>query len=234
MFFLYKIKLVVTISIPILERVKKPLEKSLVEARLTTENIPAVEVVGSSSPVPTIMRILTMFFGKEQKRTMNASDCLAKECALQCSILSPTFKGPAPGAQNGALKNHQFTIVFSKENPIPSVKALTFYRSGIFTIHVQYVDVSKLQAPTKINTYTIGPFQYAKGQRAKLKVKVTLFEEEDLEVQVVKETAKEPAKMETDEASVDAAPSTTSETDAKGAEWCSGVWRQTCPYGDKC
>ncbi|KAH0743067.1 hypothetical protein KY290_031060 [Solanum tuberosum] len=124
-----------------------------------------------------------MFFGKEQKRTMNASDCLAEECALQCAILSPTFKGPAPSAQNGALKNHQLTIVFSKENPIPS-------------------------APTKINTYTIGPFQSAKGERAKLKVKVhlsmygivsvdsvTLFEEDDVEVQVVKETAKELPKL---------------------------------------
>ncbi|WMV42091.1 hypothetical protein MTR67_035476 [Solanum verrucosum] len=65
-----------------------------------------------------------------------------------------------------------------------------------------------LQAPTKINTYTIGPFQSAKGERAKLKVKVhlslygivsvdsvTLFEEEDVEVQVVKETAKELPKL---------------------------------------
>ncbi|KAH0693428.1 hypothetical protein KY285_020525 [Solanum tuberosum] len=113
-----------------------------------------------------------MFFGKEHKRTMNASDCLAEECALQCTILSPTFKGPSPGAQNGALKNHHLT------------------------------------APTKINTYTIGPFQSAKGERAKLKVKVhlslygiisvdsiTLFEEEEVEVQVVKETAKELPKL---------------------------------------
>ncbi|KAG6537264.1 hypothetical protein ZIOFF_002351 [Zingiber officinale] len=52
------------INIPILERVKGPLEKALTEE----------------------------FFGKEPRRTMNASECVARGCALQCAILSPTFK----------------------------------------------------------------------------------------------------------------------------------------------
>lgn len=49
-----------------------------------------------------------------------------------------------------------------------------------------------------------------------------------MDVPVVKETPKEPARMETDEASADAAPSTTAETDvnvqdAKGAAAASGA-----------
>lgn len=59
-----------------------------------------------------------------------------------------------------------------------------------------------------------------------------------MEVPVVKETAKEPAKMETDEASVDAAPSTTSETDvnmqdAKGASAALGAENGVPESGDK-
>ncbi|CAL9767311.1 unnamed protein product [Musa acuminata subsp. burmannicoides] len=80
------------ISTPILERVKRPLEKALVEAGLSVENIHSVEVVGSGSRVPAIIRILTEFFGKEPRRTMNASECVARGCSLQCAILSPTFK----------------------------------------------------------------------------------------------------------------------------------------------
>lgn len=80
------------ISIPILERVKQPLEKAIAEAGLTVENIHSIEVVGSGSRVPAIIKILTEFFGKEPRRTMNASECVAKGCALQCAILSPTFK----------------------------------------------------------------------------------------------------------------------------------------------
>ncbi|AQL09836.1 Cell growth defect factor 2 [Zea mays] len=80
------------ISAPVLVRVKRPLEKALAEAGLTTENVHFVEVVGSGSRVPAIIKIITDFFGKEPRRTMNASECVARGCALQCAILSPTFK----------------------------------------------------------------------------------------------------------------------------------------------
>lgn len=233
------------ISAPILERVKRPLEKALAETGLSVEDVHMVEVVGSSSRVPAIIKILTEFFGKEPRRTMNASECVARGCALQCAILSPTFKvrefqvnesfpfsislswkGSAPEAQNETGDNQQSTIVFPKGNPIPSVKALTFYRSGTFTVDVQYADVSELRAPAKISTYTIGPFQSTKSERAKVKVKVrlnmhgivciesaTLLEEEEVEVPVTKEPEKEAAKMETDEVPSDAAPPSSSETD---------------------
>ncbi|WOH10756.1 hypothetical protein DCAR_0730226 [Daucus carota subsp. sativus] len=227
------------ISIPILERVKKPLEKALSEAGLTVENIYAVEVVGSGSRVPAIMKILTEFFGKEPRRTMNASECVAKGCALECAILSPTFKvrefqvnesfpftialswkGTAPDAQNGA-DNQQSTIVFPKGNSIPSVKALTFFRFGTFTVDVHYADVNEVQAPAMISTYTIGPFQSTKSERAKVKVKVRLnlhgvvsiesatLLEEDVEIPVVKETA----KMDADESPPVPAPSSGAEND---------------------
>ncbi|KAJ6706343.1 HEAT SHOCK 70 KDA PROTEIN 14 [Salix purpurea] len=276
------------ISTPILERVKRPLEKALQDAELAVENVHMVEVVGSASRIPSIMKILTEFFGKEPRRTMNSSESVSRGCALQCAILSPTFKvrdfqispvisllyvinvitptivhvhecfpfsiavswkGAALDSQNGAV-DQQSTIVFPKGNPIPSIKALTFYRSGTFSIDVQYADVSELQAPAKISTYTIGPFQCTKSERAKVKVKVrlslhgivsiesaTLLEEEEVEVPVVKEPAKEPAKMDTDEAPSDAATTGPNEADvnmqdAKAAADASGV-ENGVPESDK-
>jgi heat shock protein 4 len=204
-----------------------------------------VEVVGSASRIPSIVKILTEFFGKEPRRTMNASECVARGAALQCAILSPTFKvrefrvnesfpfsialswkGSAPDNQNGSADNQQSTIVFPKGNVIPSVKALTFYRPGTFTVDVQYADAADLQIPAKISTYTIGPFQSTKGERAKLKVKArlnlhgivaiesaTLLEEEEVEVPVQKE---QPIKMDTDEAS--GGIDLNMQVDAEGAE----------------
>lgn len=258
------------ISIPILERVKQPLEKALADAGLTIENVHMVEVVGSGSRVPAIIKILTEFFKKDPRRTMNASECVARGCALQCAILSPTFKvrdfqvnesfpfsvaltwkGAAPGTQNGAADNPQSTVVFPRGNPIPSVKALTFYRSGTFSVDVQYVDGAELQQPAKISTYTIGPFQSTTSERAKLKVKVrlnlhgivsvesaTLLEEEEIEVPVSKEPAKEDVKMDTDEAPNNAAPQGSNETDvnmqdAKGTADAPGVENGVPESGDK-
>ncbi|KAJ0977856.1 hypothetical protein J5N97_013330 [Dioscorea zingiberensis] len=220
-------------SVPILERVKAPLEKALAEAGLTVDNIHSVEVVGSGSRVPAIIKILTDFFGKEPRRTMNASECVARGCALECAILSPTFKvrefqvndsfpfsialswkGSASDSQNGAADNQQRTLVFPKGNPVPSTKALTFFRTGTFSVDVIYSEVNDLQVPAQISTYTIGPFQSTNGERAKIKVKVrlnlhgivsveaaTMLEEEEIEVPVsaAKEPQKEAVKMDTDE-----------------------------------
>ncbi|XP_028788943.1 heat shock 70 kDa protein 15-like [Neltuma alba] len=225
------------LSVPILERVKKPLEKALAEAGLTAENVHVVEVIGSASRVPAINKILTEFFKKEPRRTMNASECVAKGCALQCAILSPTFKvrefqvnesfpfpisvswkGSGPDLQESGPDNQMSTVVFAKGNVIPSIKALTFYRRETFSIDVQYADVSELQTPPKISTYTIGPLPTTKVEKAKIKVKVrlnlhgivsvesaTLLEEEEVEVPVVKVPAEESAKMDTDEAPAEAA-----------------------------
>uniref|UniRef100_A0A803LNB5 Uncharacterized protein n=1 Tax=Chenopodium quinoa TaxID=63459 RepID=A0A803LNB5_CHEQI len=215
------------ICIPILERVKKPLEKALAEAGLTVDQIHAVELVGSASRIPAVLKILTDFFGKDPRRTMNASECVAKGCALQCAILSPTFKvkefqvnesfpfsislswkGVAADGQNEAAEGQQTITVIPKGSTIPCLKAVTILRSGTFAVDVQYADVSELQAPAKISSYTIGPIQSTNGDRAKLKVRVrlnlhgivaiesaTLLEEEEVEVPVVKETT----KMDTDD-----------------------------------
>ncbi|XP_044966960.1 heat shock 70 kDa protein 15-like [Hordeum vulgare subsp. vulgare] len=223
------------ISAPVLERVKGPLEKALSEAGLTPESLHFVEVVGSGSRVPAVMKIITEFFGKEPRRTMNASECVARGCALQCAILSPTFKvrefqvnegfpfsvalSWKPDAQDN---ESQQTVVFPKGNPMPSIKALTFYRSSTFAVDVLNVDTDDLQITHKISTYTIGPFQSSKGEKAKLKVKVrlnihgivslesaTMLEEEEVEVPVssMSEVPKDATTMETDDAPQDPASS---------------------------
>ncbi|KAH0457383.1 hypothetical protein IEQ34_012698 [Dendrobium chrysotoxum] len=246
------------ISVLILERVKRPLVNALQEAGLTVENIHSVEVVGSGSRVPAIIRILTDFFGKEPRRTMNASECVARGCALQCAILSPTFKvrefqvhesfpftialswkGSSNDSQNEAADAQQSVVVFPKGNQIPSVKALTFYRSNTFSVDVTYADVNDPCIPTKISTYTIGPFKTSSGERGKLKVKVrlnlhgivsiesaTLLEEEEVDVPVAVEnaTGKEDAKMDTDEAiNNDSAGTDANFQDAKSTAYDAGV-----------
>ncbi|KAG4183022.1 hypothetical protein ERO13_A09G082900v2 [Gossypium hirsutum] len=256
------------ISAPILQCVKAPLEKALADAGLAVGDVHMVEVIGSASRIPSILKILTEFFGKEPRRTMNASECVGRGCALQCAILSPTFKvrefqvnesfpfpislswkGSVPDAQNGGAEQEQ--LVFPKGNPIPSVKAVTFHKTSTFSVDVQYSDVSDLQAPAKISTYTIGPFPTLRSEKPKLKVKVrlnlhgivsvdsaTLLEEEEVEVLVSKELAKEDAKMETDEKPNDTSAPGANETDvnmqdAKGTAEAAGVENGVPQSGDK-
>ncbi|KAL6550638.1 hypothetical protein OROMI_021126 [Orobanche minor] len=219
------------ISIHILERAKK----ALLEAQFTIDSIHAVEVMGSGSRVPAVIKILTEFFGKEPRRILDSSECVVKGCGLECT---PSFKVeelkvqvmfPFPialtwqgSSHKGNVENQERAIVFPKGSPIPSVKALTFYTSGTFTVDVQYADVSELQAPLKINTYTI---QATKGERAKVKMEAHLNLHGIVSVesaQLIEEEEEVPVKkeMDTDKAPADVASANetdvnTQETDAK-------------------
>lgn len=182
---------------PMFERVKALCERALTEAKISSDKLYAVEVVGSGSRVPAILKILTSVFRKEPSRTMNASECIARGCALQCAMLSPTFrvrdfevqdafpfsiclawKGSAPEPEEGGTTGEAScsSVVFPKGNPVPSTKMLTFYRSGTFLVDALYADMQDLPPgiPQKINTFTIGPFKPTKSDKAKIKVKIRL------------------------------------------------------------
>lgn len=76
----------------LLERITVPCIKALTDAGLTAERIHCVELVGSGSRVPAITRLVASIFHKEPSRTLNASECVARGCALQCAMLSPVFR----------------------------------------------------------------------------------------------------------------------------------------------
>ncbi|XP_022842886.1 heat shock 70 kDa protein 16-like isoform X5 [Olea europaea var. sylvestris] len=80
------------LSSELLERISIPCRKALLDSGLTLEKVHAVELVGSGSRIPAISKILNSLFGKEPSRTVNASECVARGCALQCAMLSPIFR----------------------------------------------------------------------------------------------------------------------------------------------
>lgn len=55
-------------------------------------DIDAVEVIGGSSRVPAIKDIFTSVFKRDLSTTLNVDEVVSRGCALQCAMLSPTFK----------------------------------------------------------------------------------------------------------------------------------------------
>ncbi|XP_054795091.1 heat shock 70 kDa protein 16-like isoform X2 [Prosopis cineraria] len=153
----------------LLEKICVPCHKALVDARLNAERIHSVELVGSGSRIPAIARLLTSQFRREPSRTLNASECVARGCALQCAMLSPVFRvreyevldlnpfsigfssddGPITAVSNG--------ILFPKGQLIPSIKILTFHRSSLFHLEAFYADPNELPPGTspKISCFTL-------------------------------------------------------------------------------
>jgi len=130
------------LAAPILDRVKGPCLKALQESGLTVDQISAVELVGSGSRVPAIVRTLVEVFGKEPRRTMNASECVARGCALQCAMLSPTFRvrdfevraapsGPSPALASRALRFDDLAAPCTVQRNTSAPLCIVFF-TGLF------------------------------------------------------------------------------------------------------
>lgn len=176
------------LSSSLLERVLEPCKKAVFEAGFQVDKIQSVELVGSGSRIPAISKILSGFFRREPSRSLNASECVARGCALQCAMLSPIFRVRDYEVQDsfpfsigfsleeGPISTLSNNILFRKGQSFPSVKMLTLHRSNTFHLEAFYADQNELPAGTssKINCFKIGPFQVPQSDKTKLKVKLRL------------------------------------------------------------
>lgn len=80
------------LSAELLERFSIPCREALASSGLTPDKIHIVELVGSGSRVPAVTKTISSLFQKEPRRTLNASECVARGCALQCAMISPVFR----------------------------------------------------------------------------------------------------------------------------------------------
>ncbi|KAK7276824.1 hypothetical protein RIF29_17970 [Crotalaria pallida] len=170
------------------ERICIPCNKALADAGLTVEKINSVELVGSGSRIPAIARLLTALFKREPRRTLNASECVGRGCALQCAMLSPAFRVKEYEVQDSipfsiGLSSDESPIcagstdvLFPKGQSLPSVKVLTFQCRNFLHLEAFYANPNELPPWTfpKISRFTIGPFHGSHDCKMKAKVRVQL------------------------------------------------------------
>ncbi|XP_045204095.2 heat shock 70 kDa protein 4-like [Mercenaria mercenaria] len=205
---------------PLLQKAEVVFKKILEVSKMNPDDIYSVEVVGGASRIPSVKELVTKIFRKEPSTTLNADEAVAKGCALQCAILSPTFRVRDFAIQDcqqypitlswqgGGLEDDSSMEVFPQFHQIPFSKMLTFYRKEPFTLEARYSNPS--QVPTQqsgIGVYKITKVQpQADGESSKVKVKVRINNNGLFNVQSasmvekveVKENEQEPESMETD------------------------------------
>lgn len=175
------------LSSGLLERIAVPCHKALADSGLSVEKINSVELVGSGSRIPAIGRVLASIFKREPSRTINASECVARGCALQCAMLSPVFRvkeyevqdsipfSIGLSSEKGPISTLSNGVLFPKGHPFPSSKILTLHRTNTFHMEAFYANPTELPfgVSPQFNSFTIGPFQ-SHSQTAKVKVRVQL------------------------------------------------------------
>ncbi|KAL2244920.1 UNVERIFIED_CONTAM: Heat shock protein 16 [Sesamum indicum] len=172
----------------LLERISIPCRKALHDSGLTVDKIHTVELVGSGSRIPAITKILTSLFRKEPSRTLNASECVARGCALQCAMLSPIFRVREYEVQDcfpfsisfasdeGPVCSLTDGVLFPKGTAFPSTKMLTLHRNDIFHMEAFYANQKELPSgvSTRISSSKIGPFRVSHVEKSRIKIKVQL------------------------------------------------------------
>ncbi|KAE7995442.1 hypothetical protein FH972_000234 [Carpinus fangiana] len=176
------------LSSNLLAKILDTCDKALFESRLTVKEIHSVELVGSGSRIPVIGKKLTSYFKREPSRKMNASECVAHGCALQCAMLSPTFCVREYEVQDAFPFSIRFSsdkvpvcrlsndALLRKHQPFPSVKILSLHRTRTFHMDADYADPSELPSgvSSKISSFTIGPFPVSHMEAREVKVRVQL------------------------------------------------------------
>jgi len=175
-----------SICTDLFQRVNRTLEDLMTRCGLNQQDIHSCEVVGGGTRIPRVKAIIKEIFGHEPSTTLNADEAVARGCALQCAILSPTFRVrdfkiddcqnfPVNLIYHTADNEEQEMEVFPQWSQVPMSKMLTFYRKETFALQAAY---GKPAGGLPFPSATIGHFVIKdvvptpEGEAAKVKVKL--------------------------------------------------------------
>lgn len=77
---------------PLVERSMQPVRRAMAQSKLSPKDIDEVVLVGGSTRVPLVQKLVTEFFGKEPNRTVNPDEVVAIGAAIQGGVLAGDMK----------------------------------------------------------------------------------------------------------------------------------------------
>lgn len=114
---------------------------------LTKENIHAVEIVGGSTRIPALKKVITEVFDRAPSTTLNQDEAVSRGCALQCAILSPAVRVrdfKVEDVQSYAVEMkygpNETVILLEKCDKSPITRKITIHRSEAFTLEASYAE----------------------------------------------------------------------------------------------
>lgn len=169
-------------------RLSALLQRLLSKAKVKPGDLDSVEIVGGSSRVPRVKAIIKDVLGLDPRTTLNQDEAVSRGAALQCAMLSPTFRVrefAVTDYQPYAIKvewdgtgeaDSGEMLVFQEGEPFPFSKMISFYRKQPFALRAFYAHPNAIPFPSPaISTFNItGVIPDPEGASSKVKVKVRI------------------------------------------------------------
>ncbi len=116
---------------PLLARIKGPVEQALKDAKLDRSKIDEVILVGGSTRVPAVKRIVKDLLGKEPNQSVNPDEVVALGAAVQAGVLTGTVDDivlldVTPLSLGIETKGEVFTKLIDRNTTVPVRKTETF------------------------------------------------------------------------------------------------------------
>ena len=122
---------------PIVDRMRRPVEIALTDAKLSPHNIDKIILIGGPTRMPAVQKFVEEFIGKQIERGVDPMEAVAKGAGIQAGILGGDVQGKeillldvTPLTLSIETLGGVSTPMISRNTTIPTAKSETFSTAG--------------------------------------------------------------------------------------------------------
>jgi len=129
----------------LVQKTMDPVKRALSDAKLSTNDINKILLVGGSTRIPAVQDAVKNYFGREPFKGINPDECVAMGAAIQAAVLTGDVKGlvlldVTPLSLGIETEGGIFTKMIERNTTIPAKKSMVFSTAAnnqtAVTVHV--------------------------------------------------------------------------------------------------